>query len=72
MSIDCDKAPPLFYVLPVIYRLDQPFEGTIYLYAEPEIIYDEKQFEKYANNFDFCKDIYLAAFSHFTHIVTGY
>ena len=40
---------PIYFLPPTIYKLDTPFNGVHYLYAEPLI--DVDQWTKYTNNF---------------------
>lgn len=63
------NGPPITYLQPTIYYLTKPFKGVEVLYAEPLI--DMSEFEKYSNNYDYCKNQFMASFSHFTHIASG-
>ena len=56
---------PIYFLPPTIYKLNTPFNGAHYLYAEPLI--DVEQWTKYTNNYQLCKSPTMASFSHFTH-----
>lgn len=34
---DDDSIPPIFYATPYLYRLKTPFQGTSFVYAEPNL-----------------------------------
>ena len=48
------NAPPIFFLVPTIYKLKEPFNGINYIYAEPMI--DLKEWKKISNNFNYCED----------------
>jgi len=64
-------APPIFYLLPAIYRLQKPFRGVQTIYAEPLINVEDLKWERYMNNGSFCQNETMASFSHFSYIMSG-
>jgi hypothetical protein len=68
---DINKAPPLFYVTPVIYFIDEEFNGNKYIFAEPDINIDDTKFEKWSNNLTESNNDAYTSFSHFTHYASG-
>jgi hypothetical protein len=51
-----------------MYKLDKPFMGAKFIYAEPYI--DQTEWKKYTNNYDFCASQTMATFSHFSYIAS--
>ena len=57
------NVPPIFFLSPTLYQLNEPFHGANFLYAEPELKGDWK---KMTTNHTECKDDLMASFSHFS------
>eukprot|EP00347_Sterkiella_histriomuscorum_P001900 403370239 len=60
--------PPLSYVLPIRYELEQPFNGCTHIYAEIEI--DCEQWTKFTNNAGYSINNFYPTISHFTYETT--
>jgi hypothetical protein len=58
------NALPIFFLPPTIYKLNKPFNGVSYIYAEPMI--DITNWQKYSNNYTHCVDQTMGSFSHFS------
>jgi len=69
--VDIPQAPPIFFLQPILYKLNSPFQGETFVYAEPYIDLNNKDWQKYSNNSAYCVDQSFAAFSHFTYIMSG-
>ena len=53
--LGCDHdVPPIFFLSPTLYRLEKPFNGISYIFAEPEI--DVEKWQKLTTNHTHCKD----------------
>lgn len=52
----------------MVYTLEKPFMGVKFIYAEPYI--DQKEWQKYTNNYDFCAKQSMGTFSHFSYIAS--
>lgn len=62
------NAPQIFYVAPMLYTLDEPYNGFKTFYAEVEIPTAELGWEKDMNNLAYCQEQRIASFSHFTYV----
>jgi len=69
--VDIPQAPPIFFLQPILYKLDTPFQGETYVYAEPYLDLNNQEWQKYSNNSAYCSDQSFASFSHFTYIMSG-
>jgi len=56
---------PIFFLAPTIYKLETPFNGITYIYAEPNL--GVKDFQKFTNNYSHCVNDVMASFSHFSY-----
>ena len=66
-QLTCEiNAAPIFFLPPMIYELDNPFNGSNVLYAEPFI--ESDVWDKYTNNYDYCMKQTMSCFSHFSHV----
>lgn len=59
---------PLFYITPVVYSLEKPFNGYYFLYAEPEIPALDNDWNKLLGNGNRnVRNKHLEAFAHFCY-----
>lgn len=59
--------PPLSYLLPVRYELDEPFEGYSHVYGEVDIGIAVDKWKKFTNNDEYCGSNFYATLSHFSY-----
>ncbi|CAD8064170.1 unnamed protein product [Paramecium sonneborni] len=59
-----DGIPPIFYVTPILYKLESPFYGVKQLYAETCINQAKFKWKKYTDYY------FYSSFSHFTYTET--
>jgi hypothetical protein len=62
------NAAPIYFLPPTMYKLEKLFMGAKLIYAEPYI--DQKEWQKYSNNYNFCAKQSMATFSHFSYIAS--
>jgi hypothetical protein len=60
------NASPIYFLPPIIYKLEKAFMGVKFIYAEPYI--DQAEWKRYSNNYDFCAKQSMATFSHFSWV----
>jgi len=68
---DIPEAPPIFFLQPILCKLDLPFYGERFVYAEPFLNLQNLDWKKYTNNHAFCINEAFASFSHFSLVFSG-
>ncbi|CAD8046567.1 unnamed protein product [Paramecium primaurelia] len=72
-TLSIKGAPPIFYVSPIIYELEEPFMGVNQIFAETYInLPNFQEWKKYTNNAKFVDqdEYYYTAFSHYSYVAT--